>query len=256
MIHQSKPEVLFKYTNIENAIKIIQSSSLKFSNPTDFNDPFDCDVDLVSFNFNEDPHPDILLEKEIIQRKFRLNEIQFNSNENKINFWNELYREAQIEKINSTRISCFSLANDIILMWSHYADKHKGVCLAFNNFISPRFIDLNDIDDISEGYVEYSAENKINYISSDKLTGIRKIFLSKSKSWSHEQEYRYLLVNHKKDVYKFRAQFLVDIYFGLKTSLDEKEHFINLCRKENLNHVKFHEPAKHFLELSFYPINI
>lgn len=254
MIHQSKPEILFKYTNVENAIKIIQSSSLKFSNPADFNDPFDCDVDLVDFNFKEDPHPEILLEIEIIQKQFRLDEFPFGSNENKITFWNHLYREAQIEKINSTRISCFSLSNDVIVMWSHYADKHKGVCLAFNNIISPRFIDLNDIDDISEGYVEYSAENKINYISSDKLTGLKKIFLSKSKSWSHEQEYRYLLVNQKNDFYKFSDKFITDIYFGLKTSVEEKEYLINSCRKENLNHLKFHNPTKHFLELSFNQI--
>ncbi|MBK6787723.1 MAG: DUF2971 domain-containing protein [Betaproteobacteria bacterium] len=30
------------------------------------------------------------------------------------------------------RMLCFSAHNDILLMWSHYADAHRGICLIFD----------------------------------------------------------------------------------------------------------------------------
>ncbi len=34
---------------------------------------------------------------------------------------------------DSLLVSCFSETCDSILMWSHYADSHKGVCIEFEN---------------------------------------------------------------------------------------------------------------------------
>ena len=44
---------IYKFVSIESAKKIIEFQSLKFSQPYEFNDPFDCDIDLVDFEFND-----------------------------------------------------------------------------------------------------------------------------------------------------------------------------------------------------------
>ena len=54
-------------------------------------------------------------------------EIRFNSEKFKL----ELERLTD-KFLRSSYSTCFSETNDNFLMWSHYASKHKGVCLEFN----------------------------------------------------------------------------------------------------------------------------
>ena len=51
-------------------------------------------------------------------------------------------REEAIERTKKDALAtCFSKRNDSILMWSHYADSHKGVCFEFD-YESPYFYDV------------------------------------------------------------------------------------------------------------------
>jgi len=36
------------------------------------------------------------------------------------------------KEIDNAGITCFSKVRDDILMWAHYADKHKGLCFEFD----------------------------------------------------------------------------------------------------------------------------
>jgi hypothetical protein len=38
----------------------------------------------------------------------------------------------RLESFESYGVSCFSESWNSILMWSHYADRHKGICLGFD----------------------------------------------------------------------------------------------------------------------------
>lgn len=114
-----------------------------------------------------------------------------------------------IKDINrSIYVSCFSKRNDSILMWSHYADKHKGVCLEFerpnNDFYDVKYknkrksFNLYSITSIVLGYVLKSYLNgnsKIDYqsIASKDKTVIKRImnpYLIKSLNWKYEVEVR------------------------------------------------------------------
>ena len=64
-------------------------------------------------------------------------------------------------------------------MWSHYAEKHYGICLEFDNYVSPRFVNLSDEEDITEGVVGYSEYERINYMNSDRRFAIFKLFYLK-----------------------------------------------------------------------------
>ena len=46
-------------------------------------------------------------------------------------FTNEIIQKVK-EVRNNALISCFSKRYDSILMWSHYGDKHKGICIEFD----------------------------------------------------------------------------------------------------------------------------
>ena len=48
------PEIdIFKYCSYDIGELIISSQLLKFNNPKSFNDPFDCDINLLKFDFSE-----------------------------------------------------------------------------------------------------------------------------------------------------------------------------------------------------------
>ncbi|MGO8086870.1 DUF2971 domain-containing protein [Rhizobium leguminosarum] len=79
---------------------------------------------------------------------------------------------------------CMSTTWQEPLLWSHYADKHKGMCLGF------------DVDDTHWEPVRYrAARPSLNYysvsdfteLSDDALTDIR---LTKFNAWRYEREYR------------------------------------------------------------------
>jgi len=251
------PKRLFKYASSDIAKIILRTSCIKFSPPNDFNDPFDCDIDLVDFHFPSDQQLDkeVAYEIEVLKKQFK-NWPGFSDKSKDKSFWERGYKESQIGKIKSCGISCFSLVNNAVLMWSHYAEKHFGICLEFDNTISPRFENLSDETDISEGIVGYSKYERINYMSTERKYAIFKIFLSKSGSWSHENEYRMILLNDKPQIQKFKHQFLKAIYFGLRTSDREQNEIISMCTILGFVDIGFFKCTKSDLSIRFSKITV
>lgn len=85
-------------------------------------------------------------------------------------------------------VFCASSVNNNNLMWSHYADSHRGICVKYNfsnNFCIP--------EDTFYKEIIYRPEN---YVEEDK-TYIDDYFFTKSGNWSYEQEIRFLKFNKR-----------------------------------------------------------
>ena len=177
--------IIYKYLSYENAIKTLGNNSVVLNNPLNYNDPFDCVIDIDEKD--EEKTIQLLIEvafvKEIakllnrkdIKIKWYLKPIfwfdktminfilKITKKERKytpiptinpvINFILKLaeaqdinvaesIKELEMQFINDllpkikelrnkALVSCFSERNDSILMWGHYADKHKGVCIGY-----------------------------------------------------------------------------------------------------------------------------
>lgn len=131
------------------------------------------------------------------------------------------------------------------LMWSHYADSHKGICLIYkrtdcqdNEQIDPknnRILKMNYEDDISLRID--TTENMIE-------TG----FCTKHSNWDYENEYRLLL--HQENLGAgclFSAEklnlTLIGIIFGLKCT---EEDVVKKVLKENdIKYYKIDQEVKH-----------
>lgn len=109
------------------------------------------------------------------------------------------------------RVACFSEVNDSILMWSYYADKHKGVCLEY----TPTELDLEKeeekqlFDSLQKVFYSETQYNQTKYFSSPK--DINNVFFNKAQCWAHEQEWRIVLENNKR---KIKFPCLTGIYLG------------------------------------------
>jgi hypothetical protein len=82
---------------------------------------------------------------------------------------------------NRWRIYCLTPFPDSTLMWSHYADNHRGICLEF-----------------ALGHPLLGSAQKVEYLSSYPKWSPQSLFdgssqrvlLTKSDDWDYEQEYR------------------------------------------------------------------
>jgi len=82
---------------------------------------------------------------------------------------------------------CFSTEWSNPVMWSHYADKHRGICLGF---------DFKDEGDIPSGFVDY-LPNRIRYedgIHSQMPAFLNALLWSKYEHWAYENEFRFLVL--------------------------------------------------------------
>lgn len=94
-------------------------------------------------------------------------------------------------------VSCFSLRNDSILMWSHYAQSHRGACVEYeiddDDFKEVRYskklesFQLSKILEIIFGH-EFS-ESEIDYSDEANLFAVQPVF-KKFKDWKYEKEVR------------------------------------------------------------------
>jgi len=119
---------LFKYVTYETGIEIIKKQTLRFSKPILFNDPLDCYDGLIEIDVLDFPN--------LVRRKFPLateqehekilNQVKQNY-ENTRNDIQNLFKEER----DRVLISCFSKSSEKLLMWSYYANAHKGFCFEF-----------------------------------------------------------------------------------------------------------------------------
>jgi hypothetical protein len=131
-------ERFYKYRPInQNTDRLLKYNELYFSHPDEFNDPYDCKVDSfhkgthddwVDFFCRRNVHP--VVARNLI--KARLKEGFLKQKKDGI-----LYEGKELfDDGNILRASCFSEKRDSLLMWGHYADNHKGICLSFKSILT------------------------------------------------------------------------------------------------------------------------
>lgn len=212
-----------KYT-WENLI----NHQLWFSNPNDFNDPYDCKPNILDTEFR-------LTSDTKIHFHEKDRELIYPCIQGQLHISCDIQEQIALELLNSYRICCFSSRYDSILMWSHYAEYHKGICLVFNT--------CNDFN-------FFSNCKNINYTKKRSKYSIgnhnEKVLLNKYVDWNYENEYRIIksqqdvLSNSNSQIFVYTPKALMEIIFGAKIEFSTIEEIINRCQcAECLKHVVF-----------------
>jgi Protein of unknown function (DUF2971) len=226
---------LFRYLSAERAASAIRDNQLYFSAPMDFNDPFDCQMPLSFDSSSGD-------QQAYIRKLFRemnpdMDEQEAQSraaNADQATF--EMAYSRVLQRYSErTGILCFSESNDDILMWSHYAVKHSGVCLGFSFNIDERLFlgfptfKVEYADKVPDvGFFEIvrdmeSADLERKRNSQRKF--VKTIFLTKSIHWSYEKEWRTVATNPSrasKGLHDYPPSLLTDVIFGCRISPDDE----------------------------------
>lgn len=235
------PRYLYKYRSISSLDKILINNSLWFSKPEDFNDPFDCRIIHDTQNSVKEI-TDYLIRNNIPSFEAKKTAVEYKNNRPKE--LSEIITKTVDEQISKTGVCCFSTVNDNILMWSHYSESHKGVCLKFDVLEDPDFFMIPLHMDYQNDYSTF------NYIREEREI-VSKILKLKSTEWSYEKEIR-VIKPSQIGLIEFNKNALSEIIFGCKVNKNEIKRIKNLAGK-NYNKTSF-EKAE--LKTDKYGLNI
>ena len=270
----SIPSNLYKYKSFSvDSLDLLVSDSLYFADPTTFNDPLDCnpsvhnnidDVDALNAILHKlvkDNHQKEL-EEAAAKIKYRGPKTL-----NKIDTLGESEAQKLIDRITENvdffgdphgQSICFfikryllqnytvgvlSLAKafDCPLMWSHYADQHKGFCIGYDvsidhvediypiDYEGKRFITTQQVYDMLFGGTE-----EIKRMAKKEIDKV--ILLSKASAWKYENEFRVISKQGLQES-PFR---LSDVTFGLRFKPSVKFSVMKALQQRK-GEIKFYE---------------
>lgn len=264
---------LFQFRKIDNYLfQTLINRKLWFSSPRVFNDPFDCQLPILTDNSQEEITKYLLVLNEQFHHYSSKDEVAQRAKdlfEDKEELKGLLYRII----FEQRRFSCFVDKENLVYsnstMWGNYADKSKGICLKFQfeNEIEESFKLKKGIT-IAPLRIDYkNAIPTFNHIR-HKL-GIRQdvdstsqyYFGIKSKYWEDESEVRLIIdtSTHKfeKDyeTVTFRASCLKEIILGCNSEQEDSDVISNIihCNPE-YSHVKIKQLKKSEKRFGFDPI--
>ena len=186
---------LFHYTSFtrpERLARVFTEKSIYCSNPKNFNDPWDC---RPCFNKEvlKDPKEYDRIVNWFMQCERKINpslpeeehlhrEQELKSNYSLLESLIDQVTSGMEEAIQSQyRVFCMSIHPHSHLMWSHYGDKHQGVCLEFS-VKNSLFCGALKIQYIKKYPIfKLYEQNKFENI---------KPLISKSIIWRYENEFR------------------------------------------------------------------
>ena len=226
--------VLFKFCDInKNLIDSLAKGYLYFANPERLNDPFDCQIDIKRSAQNA-------ISKLTGKRKDNLA---------KLAGLDRYFDQIQKDTAN-VGICSFSLELGNSLLWSHYANAHKGLCLTYSipgNFIDNESNEITGVAAVEYGdstltdwFVNYATEDGSFEFKKFALALIKKVLTIKGKCWDYEKEVR--IIKQVQSTITIPKEFLKQVCFGLNTSsadislvhelLDNSACKVDYCRME------------------------
>jgi len=261
---------LYKYVSPELWDKILKAKQIRFTQPNIFNDPFEMQPFYESLaedpeiqkNLNEtesknvlenlfaEQYPSLPAEiQNLVPREFltvfaeMVAPLAVNHAPELLDGFTQAIRSGFYKGFNEN-IGVLALTEkpDNLLMWAHYAQNHKGFVLEFDSEHKYFHQQLSSSDELRHIH-------KVRY--SDKRPNIRistfedatDIFLTKSKEWEYEQEWRILrplrdateviqLSVEAIHLFSFPPDCVTGIIFGCRMPPDIKQEMIEYLSDE------------------------
>jgi len=196
--------ILYHYTSFKYAMKIISEQRFKFSNPSNFNDLFECRASIET----EQEANDLLglIKPRLEELAGKLFEMKHHNSarpELKQPFIDQfidtntggpaLLRQAasvlkkhELPLTESLAILCLSENQDNPLMWGHYADNHRGVAIGVDPLVA---FPTEPPSEFPSGAQQVHYSTRRPSVTECRACQNHK-FLTKSIDWRYEAEWR------------------------------------------------------------------
>lgn len=206
----NNPKTLFRYRTISvNSLREISTSSFYASKPSAFNDPFDCDFCWKTQS------------KEDIQKYYTTDKFEFDEIESEI-----ASLEVGIkDDVQNLGITCFTTDPLNPLMWAHYANGHRGVCIEYKR--------EGVLDSEAFKKVKYDRDQKIIVNSVGFIENVEFFFdevvYHKLKEWIYEKEWRLMLIQPTERLISLASP-VESVTFGLRCPNAEITEVLNILK--------------------------
>ena len=223
-------DILYKYRSLSGENKgrverIFTHNELYFPSPLQFNDPFDCRVDLSLEGTKEEWVQYI----NGLIKKYRPNL----SPADRLQFKKRLMRSGGLKNIDAEvlhklnqEIGVFSLSEvaDDILMWSHYADSHQGICIGFRAGPEDYFFRISQ-------EVIYRPDYPATRVHDGDIERMEATILTKSDHWSYEREFRIVDYETGPGIKTFPPHLLTCVILGCKISESDRRMVLKWAKR-------------------------
>lgn len=221
------PEIIYKYYALSGdsrkyTLRVIEQSKIFFANPIEhFNDPFDCRLEIEfgeSLEKWKKAAERFLGGKEKNPTTKQIYDVAIDGRKKSKNpEWRERFHTDIVKRYC---VFCLSDTNSNILMYSHYADKHRGICIGLN--MKNLVLHFDDLDDDTFWPVKYIDEyDPPDFLDDDERKVADWLLCTKLIDWSYEREWR-ITSRGKKGECDFPEQILVEIILGCQISSEDE----------------------------------
>ena len=209
--------VFFKFREINKyLIDALVNGTIYFASPRQLNDPFDCRVDI---------------------KKSATQAIGQLSGKKKQILTKLASMDGYLDQIqkdtSNVGVCSFSLILNDSLLWAHYANQHRGLCLTYD---FPESF-LNNPDEIlgvapvgyednsmTKWFIDNTPTEETDF-KEFTLEIVKKVLTIKSHAWGYEKEVR--IIRMESGPFDIEKRYLKQVCFGLDTT----ESDIDLIRK-------------------------
>jgi hypothetical protein len=217
---------LYKYRSMASMglQDIFEKKKVFFNDATKFNDPFECRPHLT---VDGSPLARAAFLKELTRDRFpnasRAEIKKLMRGKGAFLMDQDKLRKACNEFVATVGIYCLSEKKDDLLMWAHYSQAHRGLCLEFEASTERSLF--------WEAFrvVYQEAYPIVNMMRIGEAEEFRKALLTKSTHWAYEQERRVLKMEDEGGAgdYYFPPAALTGVIFGALMSSRDKETIKN-----------------------------
>lgn len=259
---KKKPHILYKYIHPDAINYYLKDFTVSFTNYQYLNDPLETSIqNTLDYTKNEIAYPEWNPERLSFWHHYAMSKTEVTYADR-----HEIKRK-QYESIKSynadlkwkikflekcrNEMGIFSLTTDKYnpVMWAHYANNHKGICIGFD-MTHPFFnqsYSMNGFQENSKIFSLLKVDYKLNRPTYEDLSleeYVVTAFSTKRVEWSYEKEYRLLRPitsdNKVRRVEKIPLSVFKEIYFGLQceTDKDVLNNIKALCKIYKIVQVK------------------
>lgn len=209
--------LVFKYCGVNaNSLAALHSGKVWFANRDQLNDPYDCTPKIV--RDIDDNQADELL------NSFDAHFSGKPSFDDKL----RIIEDSLFTLAGQCGVFCVSPTPYDELMWSHYADAHRGIAIGYG--VKKRNVNNRCYPHQSPREVDYTGRGRpcLSDLYKARMQGpdsncafnnlINQIYFSKTAAWSYEREFRFLSVREN-GLRELDADIVMVIY-GARTPIE------------------------------------
>ena len=247
------PKIIFKYRDWTdpNHKRMLTDNELYLTSPKKFNDPFDCRISQNFSLLSKEEEDKYITEIAVggfqaVQRQGKNMAVVIRDFESR--FANKDAFQAQADSMQfEIQDNCYGIFScsrrwNSILMWSHYARNHTGICIGLRWDKMVTLLNRNIIGKCGDVmYVTNFPRLKPRAGRYDEEV-LRRAFIqthTKAKDWDYEEEYRFIHtdpngIKESNRTIHITDDFFAEVMIGLTTPVDIRNEVLKVCREKGI----------------------